>query len=388
MKKIPYSRQAINGSDVEAVISALTSDFLTQGPTIEAFEEEFAALSGAGHAVAVTNATAGLHLLYMALGIGPGRRVWTSPNTFVATSNAALYLGAEVDFVDIDPATYNLDPKALRAKLESAKKTDGLPDLVVPVHHSGQSCDMAAIGELAREYGFEVVEDASHAVGAVSQGRKVGSCASSSACVFSFHPVKIITTGEGGMITTNDADLAGRLRRLRSHGITRDASLMTEPSHGSWYYQQIELGWNARMTDLQAALGLSQMKRLPEFHEHREKMARRYDEILKSLPVKTPLIRKGEIPARHLYPIRVDSSRVRKPKAQIFSELHAAGVLVNLHYIPIYLQPYYRREHGFAPGLCPQAEAYYAEAMSLPLYVGFTEEDQDVVVSALATVLG
>lgn len=386
MKKIPYSRQSIDRSDVEAVIEALTSDFLTQGPAIEKFEADFATLSGSAHAVSLSNATVGLHLAYAALGVGPGRRVWTSPNTFVATSNAALYLGAEVDFVDIDPGTYNMDPGALTMKLERAEREGCLPDLVVPVHHSGQSCDMEAIGALARRYGFRVVEDASHAVGGVSQGSRIGGCVHSDACIFSFHPVKIITTGEGGMITTNNGDLAARLRLLRSHGITRDASLMTEPPHGPWYYQQTELGWNCRLTDIQAALGSSQLKRLQSFREHREKMARWYDEKLRALPLKTPVIAKGEVPSRHLYVIRVDSRRVRRSKKELFEELHRRGIMVNLHYIPVYLQPYYR-SLGFRSGHCPRAEEYYAEAMSLPLYVSLTEEEQDVVVGELAAVL-
>lgn len=387
MKKIPYSRQSIDASDLAAVEAALKSDFLTQGPLIEEFEREFARIHGVPHAVAVCNATAALHIAYQALGIGAGKLVWTSPNTFVATSNAALYLDATVDFVDIDPRTYNLSVDALKAKLTATRQAGGrLPDLVVPVHFGGQSCDMQGLARLAAEFGFRVVEDASHAVGAVTQGEPVGSCAHSDAAIFSFHPVKIITTGEGGLITTRNAELAAHLRRLRAHGITRDAALMTEPSHGTWYYQQLELGWNFRLTELQSALGLSQLKRLSAFRERREAKARRYDELLKDLPLKLHGLRAGENSARHLYVVRVDRARVKKDKRKIFEELHQRGVLVNLHYMPVYLQPYYA-SLGFKPGLCPEAEAYYAEAITLPLFVDMTDADQDQVVAALRDVL-
>lgn len=387
MKKIPYSRQSIDNSDIEAVEKALRSDFLTQGPLLEEFEREFARVHGAAHAVAVCNATAALHLAYQVLGIGSGRLVWTSPNTFVATSNAALYLGADIDFVDIDPATYNLSPEALRAKLVAVKRDGGrLPDLVVPVHFGGQSAEMRSIGELSREFGFRVVEDASHAVGASSQGDPVGACRHSEMAIFSFHPVKIITTAEGGLITTQNAALAAQLRRLRAHGITRDAKLMTEPSHGPWYYQQLELGWNFRLTEIQCALGLSQLKRLRDFQARREALARGYDELLKPLPLSLHGLRTGETSARHLYVVRVDRNRVKKDKKRIFEELHERGVLVNLHYIPVYLQPYYATL-GFKPGHCPEAEKYYAEAITLPLFVDMSEADRDHVVTVLREVL-
>lgn len=379
---IPYARQDIDEADVRAVVEVLGSDWLTQGPAIERFEKAVADYCGVKHAAAVCNATAALHLSCLAAGLKPGGLLWTSPNTFVASANCALYCGADVDFVDIDPATCNMSVIALEEKLAAAKRRGKLPDVVVPVHFAGQSCEMARIGELAREYGFAVIEDASHAIGGEYRGGRVGSCTHSDMTVFSFHPVKIITTGEGGMILTNREGLYRTAKLLRSHGITREPSAMRRQPDGPWYYEQIELGYNYRMTDIQAALGASQLGRLEKFLERRRYLAARYDDLLRGLPVTLPVRAPGALSSWHLYVIRVQEDRHR----EAFERLRARGVSVNLHYIPIHLQPYYRKL-GFGPGDFPAAEQYYREAISLPLYYGLTDEAQDVVVDALKAVL-
>lgn len=379
---IPYGRQSISQHDIEAVVEVLRSDWLTQGPTIERFEQALAAACEARHGVAVSNATAALHIACLALDLGPGDWLWTSPNTFVASANCALYCGAQVDFVDIDPHTLNLDVSRLAAKLEQAERLGRLPKIVVPVAFAGQSCDMAGIAALARQYGFKVIEDASHAVGASYQGRPVGCGDYADISVFSFHPVKIITTGEGGLLTTQNDVLAERLRRLRSHGITRDPALMTQASDGPWYYQQLELGFNYRMTDIQAALGLSQLSRLSAFVARRRALAARYVTLLAAAPVVTLATQAGAESAWHLFPVRVPAAQ----HARVFNALRAAGIGVNLHYIPVHLQPYYQGL-GFTAGQFPEAERYYSEALSLPLYPDMTDEQQDEVVRALLGVL-
>lgn len=383
---IPYGRQNISQADIDAVVDTLRSDWLTQGPAIERFEQAVAQRCQAAHGIAVSNATAALHIACLALDLGPGDRLWTSPNTFVASANCGLYCGAQVDFVDIDPATLNLDVAQLDARLQRAERDGTLPKVVVPVAFAGQSCDMARIAELARRYGFRVIEDASHAIGASYGGRPVGCCEHADITVFSFHPVKIITTGEGGLLTTNDARLAEHLRRLRSHGITRDPAAMTGPSEGPWYYQQLELGFNYRMTDLQAALGLSQLQRLDAFVARRRQLVARYGERLADLPLELPQVQAGAEPAWHLYPVRLRLERLQHGHRAIFEALHGAGIGVNLHYIPVHLQPYYR-QLGFAPGDFPEAERYYAEALSLPLFPDLTDEQQDQVASTLASLL-
>jgi UDP-4-amino-4,6-dideoxy-N-acetyl-beta-L-altrosamine transaminase len=382
---IPYGRQSIDQSDIDAVVGVLRSDHLTQGPAVPAFESAVASTCGAGHAVAMNSATSALHLACLALGVGEGDLVWTSPITFVASANCARYCGASVDFVDIDPATYNLSPVALARKLEEAEKADRLPKVVIPVHMCGQSCDMAAIRALGQRYGFRIIEDASHAIGGKYQGMPVGGCRFSDITVFSFHPVKIITTGEGGMGVTNDAGLADTMRRLRSHGITREADEMTHPPDGPWYYQQLDLGFNYRMTDIQAALGTSQMEKLEEFVSARTSLARRYDTLLSELPLLVPRQHPDALSAWHLYVIRLDLAACKDSHAGIFQKLRGAGIGVNLHYIPVYLQPYYQRL-GFHQGHCPEAERYYAEAVSLPMYSGLTEAQQDKVVDTLQRV--
>lgn len=383
---IPYGRQDISQADVAAVVAALTSDFITQGPAIPAFEAALKAATGAAHAVAVNSATAALHIAYLALGVGPGDLVWTVPNTFVATANAALYCGADVDFVDIDAATWNLSVPALEAKLARAEAAGRLPKLVVPVHFAGQSCDMAAIGALARRYGFRVVEDASHAIGGSCGNRPVGACEHADIAVFSFHPVKIVTTGEGGAATTNDPVLASRMARLRTHGITRDPAEMTGEPDGPWFYQQIDLGLNYRMTDLQAALGTSQMTRLAGFTAARHAIAARYDAELAGLPITLPFQAPFQHSGLHLYPILVGPGAALDRKAA-FARLRGLGIGVNVLYYPVYLQPYYRAR-GFAPGLCPVSEDYYARTLAIPMYATLSADDQGRVIDALRQTFG
>jgi UDP-4-amino-4,6-dideoxy-N-acetyl-beta-L-altrosamine transaminase len=384
--RIPYGRQDISDADVAAVVSVLRSDFLTQGRAIDRFEEELSRRCGAKFAVALANATGALHLAMLALGVKVGDRVWTSPNTFVASANCALYCGATVDFVDIDPRTYNMSVTALEAKLKHAARIGELPRVVIPVHFAGQPCDMTRIGLLAKEYGFSVVEDASHAVGGSYKGSPIGACDSSDMTIFSFHPVKIITTGEGGMITTNRPDLHERLLRLRTHGITRNPALMDAPPEGSWVYAQIDLGFNYRLTDIHAALGLSQLGRLEKFVEMRWALAERYDAALTSFPVIRPWQSPDGRSAFHLYVIQVDPSRCQRSRKQVFECLKAEGIDANVHYIPVHTQPYYRNL-GFNLGDFPESEKYYANAISLPLFPGLTYADQDRVILALERAL-
>lgn len=383
---IPYAHQSISKDDIDAVLHVLQSDWLTQGPAIERFEHALAEYSGCQNAVVVCNATLGLHLACLALNLTPGDSLWTSPISFVASANCGLYCGARIDFVDIDPQTGNMSISALEEKLLSAEKSGTLPKIVVPVHFGGQSCEMARIWELSRQYHFEILEDASHAVGGSYQGKKVGSCAFSHMAVFSFHPVKIITTGEGGAILTNDADAAERLRRLRSHGITRDPKRMNRAPDGGWFYQQIELGYNARMTDLQAALGFSQLRRIDEFVARRHEIAQRYDRDLKSLPLIPYFQHPDAFSAYHLYSVRLDPARAKSTRRSLYDALHQAGIQVNVHYIPIHTQPFYQAM-GFKNGDFPQAEAYYQEALSLPMYYGLQEGQQRSVISAIQNIL-
>jgi UDP-4-amino-4,6-dideoxy-N-acetyl-beta-L-altrosamine transaminase len=383
---IPYGRQDIDDDDVAAVVAALRSEFITQGPAITAFETAVARYVGAPHAVAVCNATAGLHVAYLGLGLSAGDRLWTVPNTFVATANAARFCGAEVDFVDTTPDTYLMDVEALAAKLAHARRQGRLPKIVAPVHFAGQSCDMQTIRALADDYGFKVVEDASHAIGADYLDDKVGDCRFSDLTVFSFHPVKVVTTAEGGIVTAKDASLAKRLSELRSHGTTRDPSRMEGPSEGPWYYQQIDLGLNYRMTDLQAALGVSQMKRIDAFVKRRRALAARYDEALANLPLVIPAQSPQGRSAFHLYPIQLRLESIGRSRREIFDSLRAAGIGVNVHYIPVHLQPYYRRR-GFKPGDFPQSERYYERAISLPLFAAMTDAEQEEVVARLSDTL-
>lgn len=378
MKIIPYARQSINESDIQAVIDVLKSDWLTQGPVLEHFEKMAAGYCGAKYAIAFNSATSALHTACLAAGVENGSVVWTSPNTFVASANCALYCGGSVGFVDIDPDTYNMNAAELERKLLDAKKTNTLPQVVIPVHFAGQSCAMERISSLAQEHGFLIIEDAAHAVGGSYQNHKIGCCRYSDMTVLSFHPVKIITTGEGGMVLTNRTDLYEKLLMLRSHGITRDADHMTEEPHGPWYYQQLALGYNYRMTDIQAALGLSQLARIDEFVQRRHAIAEKYDAALRNTSCVTPRQHQENYSACHLYVIRIPKHS-GKSRREVFEALRNAGIGVNVHYIPVHLQPYYRKL-GFAAGDFPAAEAYYQEAISLPMYYGLTDEAQDYVI--------
>ncbi|MHB9840576.1 UDP-4-amino-4,6-dideoxy-N-acetyl-beta-L-altrosamine transaminase [Paraburkholderia terrae] len=384
---IPYGRQSIDDADIAAVEAVLRSDWLTQGPAIAAFEEELARRASARHAVAVCNATAALHIACVAAGLGPGDRLWTVPNTFVASANCGRYCGADVDFVDIDPLTWCMDAAALEVKLEAARRAGTLPKVVIPVAFAGGSCDMKRVRRLSDEYGFTVIEDASHAVGASYAGRPVGCGDYAHMTVFSFHPVKIVTTGEGGAVLTNDPALCDRLRRLRSHGITRDPAQMDEPDEGAWSYEMQELGFNYRITDIQAVLGLSQLKRLDGFLARRRELVQRYDRLLKNLPLQLPQLDALDESAWHLYVVRVKDNSAHADRRAVFDALRTADIGVNVHYIPVHLQPYYRRL-GFKPGDFPQAEQYYREALSLPLYAALTDAQQDRVVAQIERVLG
>lgn len=383
---IPYGRQQIDDEDIQAVVSVLKSDFLTQGPAVPAFESAVSTYCSVDHAVAASSATAALHIACLALEVGPGDVVWTSPISFVASSNCALYCGAQVDFVDIDPETYNMSTEALAQKLEEAEAGGRLPKVVIPVHMCGQSCEMAAIHRLSKRYGFRIIEDASHGVGGTYQGTPIGCCDFSDIVIFSFHPVKIITTGEGGVAVTRDAELATRMRLFRSHGITRDNALMTKEPDGTWYYQQIELGYNYRLTDIQAALGVSQMQKVDSFVRKRQYLADRYFRLLSSLPVSLPKIIPAARSSWHLFVVRLRLDQIRRSQQEVFDFLVGRGIGVNLHYVPIYTQPYYRKL-GFKDGYCVEAESYYSEAISIPLFAGMTEEQQDEVVRSLTEAL-
>lgn len=389
---IPYGRQHITQADIDAVIGVLQSDFLTQGPAVPRFEQAIAAYCGARHAIATNSATGALHVACLALGLGPGDWLWTSPITFVASSNCALYCGAQVDFVDIDPRTYNISVDRLADKLAAAEKAGKLPKVVVPVHLSGQSCEMAAIRELSRRYGFKIIEDASHAIGGKYRGgsdapfEPVGNCRYSDITVLSFHPVKIITTGEGGMALTNDATLADRMQRFRSHGITSTREQMQpRPAEEIWNYQQILLGYNYRMTDIQAALGLSQLTRLDEYVSRRHAIARRYNEELRELPLQLPWQHPDTYSGYHLYPIRVPLGGAHRQR-EVYEVLQAERINVNVHYIPVHRQPYYERL-GFVAGYCPEAEKYHRETITLPLFPTLTEAEQGKVIEVLHAAL-
>jgi len=379
---IPYARQDVNENDVRAVIDVLESRWLTQGPSIELFERAVADYCGARYAVAVSSGTAALHIACAAIGMKAGKRLWTSVNTFVASANCARYCGAEVDFVDIDPGTYNLSVVALAAKLVQAEAEGTLPTAVVPVHFAGQPCPMEKIQELARRYGIAVIEDATHALGATRQNVRIGSCAHADMCVLSFHPVKIITSGEGGMVLTNQRELYEKLVRLRSHGITRNSEFMIGTPDGPWYYEQVDLGFNYRITDIQAVLGLNQLQRIDSFIARRREIARRYDVELAGLPLVLPWQDEAGRSSYHLYVVRLRLDRLKRTRLEIYQRLWARKVQVNVHYIPVHLQPYYR-SLGFSEGAFPEAERHYREALSIPMYPALTDSEQDVVIDAL-----
>ncbi len=383
---IPYGRQDITQADIDAVVSVLQSDFLTQGPMVPQFESTITDYCHAEHALAVNSATSALHIACLALGLGTGDLLWTTPITFVASANCGLHCGAQVDFVDIDPRTYNLDVKALEEKLLAAEMTGKLPKVLVAVHLCGQPCDMERIHALSKRYGFRVIEDASHATGGKYQNKPIGNCQYSDITVFSFHPVKIITTAEGGVVTTNDSKLAQRMRLLRSHGITRDQAQMTQESDGPWYYQQVDLGFNYRMSELQAALGVSQMKRLDEYVARRHRLAERYCELMTDLPITLPWQHPEGYSGLHLFIIRLQLEKLTTTHRQVFDSLRAQGIGVNLHYIPVYKQPYFAKM-GFAPDDFPESQKYYREAISIPMFQTLTFDQQDEVVTALRKAL-
>ncbi|MCQ8887668.1 UDP-4-amino-4,6-dideoxy-N-acetyl-beta-L-altrosamine transaminase [Pseudoalteromonas agarivorans] len=383
---IPYGKQDITQADIDSVVSVLKSSFLTQGPQVPAFENALMKATGADYALAVNSATSALHIACLALELGRGDTLWTTPITFVASANCGLYCGASVDFVDIDPSTYNLCPKALEQKLVQAKKEGKLPKVLVAVHLCGQPCDMKAIHALSIQYGFKIIEDASHAIGGRYLEQPIGSCVYSDITVFSFHPVKIVTTAEGGAALTNSKALADKMALYRSHGITRDEALMENASHGGWYYEQIDLGFNYRMTELQAALGVSQMSRLSEFVSARHQLAARYYEKFAELPITLPYQLPNTYSGLHLYVIRLNLSEISKTHKEVFDALREQGIGVNLHYIPVHLQPYYQKM-GFKQGDFPNAESYYSNAISLPMFHGMTQEQQDEVISKLSLIL-
>jgi UDP-4-amino-4,6-dideoxy-N-acetyl-beta-L-altrosamine transaminase len=385
-KMIPYGHHHIINDDFRAIAEVLDSDWLTGGPTVPRFETAVAKMTGAAEGVAVNSATSALHIACLSLGLGYGDLLWTTPITYVASANCARFCGAKVDFVDIDPLTYNISPSALSHKLHIAAKTNRLPKIVVPVHYAGQSCDMLAISKLASEYGFKIIEDASHAIGGEYLNQPIGNGRFSDVTVFSFHPVKIITTGEGGIVLTNQINLADRMRRLRNHGITRDEALMSHPSDGPWYYQQIELGFNYRLTDIQAALGLSQLTRLAQYVDRRRELAFKYDQLLANFPIILPYKDPKCRSAFHLYPIQIDQNRTKHTRSYVFNQLRAAGIGVNVHYIPVHTQPYYQA-FGFSVGDFPEAEKYYSSTLSLPIFSSMSEDEQSLVVKALEIAL-
>ena len=384
---IPYGKQDINSADIDAVVDVLKSDYLTQGPQVPLFEQSISAYCGSNYSVAVNSATSALHISCLALGLGKDDWLWTSPNSFVASANCGLYCGAKVDFIDIDPITYNLSVEELEKKLIKAKKEGKLPKIIIPVHFAGQSCDMSKIKSLSKEFGFSIIEDASHAIGSKYLGKFVGGCQYSDITVFSFHPVKIITTAEGGLATTNCKNLAQKLRLYHSHGITRDQDLLNEKLIGPWYYEQISLGFNYRMTELQAALGISQLQRVDGFVSKRHVLKKRYDLLLEDLPLILPYQSKDCYSSLHLYPVQIDiAKKVAKSRKQIFIELRENNVGVNVHYIPIHMQPYFQNL-GFKKGDFPNSEVYYQSTLTLPMFSSMTSEQQDEVVTVLNKIL-
>lgn len=383
---IPYGRQDVTQEDVDAVVDVLRSDFLTQGSKVPLFEKNVSEYCKVNYAVSTNSATSALHLACLALNLSPGDWLWTTPITFVASANCGLYCGAKVDFVDIDPKTYNMSIESLKHKLLNAKINGRLPKVIIPVHFAGQSCDMREIYALSKQYGFKIIEDASHAIGGKYQNTSIGSCKYSDITVFSFHPVKIITTGEGGMAVTNQEEVASKMRRLCSHGITRNPNLMSRLPEGSWYYEQIDLGFNYRMTDIQAALGVSQINRIDDYIKKRENIAARYNKELSKLPITIPYQEVGNFSSWHLYVIRLQTKFLNKNHAQIFQSLRDEGIGVNLHYIPIHTQPYYKKL-GFGEGDFPHAELYYQEAISLPIYPTLDKYQQNSVIGSLKKIL-
>ena len=383
---IPYASQSISEQDIDAVVQVLRSDLITQGPLVAQFEQAIADYCSAQYVTAVSNGTIALHLACLALGVSTEDRVWTSPNTFVASANCALYCGATIDFVDIDADSYNISIDALKIKLQIAEKSGQLPKVLIVVHFSGQSCEMKAIKKLSDQYGFTIIEDAAHALGGEYLDHKVGSCYYSDITIFSLHPAKMITTGEGGVVLTNKPDIAEKIKLLHSHGITKDPQLMSKESEGLWYYQQLELGYNARLTDFQAALGLSQLQRLDSFVNQRRNLAKHYNSKLISLPLTTPWQHPDSRSSWHLYVISLKLDQITKSRKQVFEQLRQAGIGVHVHYIPVHTQPYFQ-QLGFKKGDFPESEKYYQQAITLPLYVDLTEVQVDYITQKLSEIL-
>lgn len=383
---IPYAKQSITEQDIDAVVQVLRSDFITQGPIVSQFEKAVADYCSAQYSIAVSNGTAALHLACLALGVSSGDIVWTSPNTFVASANCALYCGAVVDFVDIDSITYNMSLEALKKKLQDAQQNDCLPKVLIAVHFAGQSCEMKEIKALSEQYGFMIIEDAAHALGGDYLGQKIGSCLYSHITIFSFHPAKMVTTGEGGMLLTNESELAYSIEQLRSHGITKNTENMTHESYGDWYYQQLNLGFNYRITDLQAALGLSQLQRLNEFVNKRRQLVQSYNTQLAGLSITIPWQHPDSQSCWHLYVIRLKLKKITKNRKEVFDQLRQSGIGVHVHYIPVHTQPYYQ-QLGFNRGDFPESETYYEEALTLPLYVDLTETDINFITQKLRDIL-
>ena len=383
---IPYGKQSISKSDIEAVKKVLKSDFITQGPKVPEFEKIVKNFVGSKYAFAMNSATSSLHIACLAIGLKKGDFLWTSSNSFVASANCGIYCGAKIDFVDIDPNSYNMDMKLLKEKLEIAKKNKKLPKVVIPVHMAGQSCDMKTMRALSKQYGFKIIEDASHGIGSKYNDKYVGGCQYSDITVFSFHPVKIITTGEGGVATTNNRALAKKIDILRTHGITKNKKDMINPSHGPWYFEQLELGFNYRMTDIHASLGINQMKSLKKFVTKRNSLARNYNNLLKALPLSTPEQSENTLSSFHLYIVRIDLKKLKNKKNKIFNLLRKKGIGVNVHYIPIHYHPFYQNLK-FKKGYLPETEKYYEEALSLPIYPDLSFKDQKYIVNSLEEVL-
>lgn len=383
---IPYGKQDINKADIDSVVNVLKSDFLTQGPQVPKFEKVISDYCSVDFSIAVNSATSALHIACLALGLKKGDVLWTSPNSFVASANCGLYCGATIDFVDIDSKTYNISIEDLEKKLIQARIDNMLPTIVVPVHFAGQSCDMKKIHKLSIDFGFKIIEDASHSIGGSYLDKPIGGCQYSDITIFSFHPVKIITTAEGGLATTNSKELAEKMRLFRSHGISRDNSLMTKIPDGDWYYQQHNLGFNYRMTEIQAALGISQFKRVDKFVSSRYKLKKRYDSLLGDMPIVLPYQSSDSRSSFHLYPIQIENEKITQSRKNVFDELRANGIGVNVHYIPIHIQPYYAGL-GFKVGDFPNSEEYYSRAISIPINQSMTLEMQDKVCLALERAL-
>ena len=379
---IPYAKQDISDEDIDSVIEVLKSDFLTQGNKVPLFEDIISERVGAKYALAANSATSCLYLSCLSLGLSKEDILWTSPITYVASANCALYCGAEVDFVDIDPLTWNISVEILEEKLKTARKIKKVPKILVLVHLAGNPCDLQKVFDLSKEYGFSIIEDASHALGSKYSGEHIGSSVYSDISVFSFHPVKNITTGEGGMILTNNQKLSEKIHLYRSHGITRDTKKMINKEEGLWYYEQLLLGFNFRMSDIHAALGISQMNSLDKFISIRNELSQIYTEELKGLPLTIQRVRKEDLSAWHIFVIRLKLSELKLSRLEIYNSLRNKGIGVNVHYIPVHLHPFYKNL-GFNKGDFPNSENYYDGAITIPMFTKLKKKEIKYVIQAL-----